>query len=263
MTAAESLSLPLRYYRLYPPERWQGETTEETQVPLSGAAFCLVDVYGLGHHPDDEAPHVYPALSSDTSLPREAVILRERIRPALEAAREVGLPVVYVNNAAPRIEFSEGELGQLLERVTGYRMEDLMAEPQADDLEYHRGESQFVQISKLLAPQAGEYFIRKHAYSGFYETRLDSLLRNLGVRTLIFVGFSLDCCLLGTMLDALNRNYKVILLRDCTLASDTPEEAETSAFTQRMVTWAEMIVGCTTTSADFIRGCDQVIGARR
>jgi hypothetical protein len=40
------------------------------------------------------------------------------------------------------------------------------------------------------------------------------------------------------MLDALNRNYRIVLLRDCTLASDTPEEATTLAFTQRMITWA-------------------------
>jgi nicotinamidase-related amidase len=159
---------------------------------------------------------------------------------------------VYVNNAAPRIEFSRGALGRLLQRVTGYRMEDLLAERTADDLEYHRGDSRFVEISRLIAPEPGDFFIRKHAYSGFFETRLDSLLRNLGIDTIIFVGFSLDVCLMCTMLDALNLNYEVILLRDCTLASDLPDEAETLAFTRRMITWAEMAVARTTTSADFI-----------
>ena len=259
----EAFRLPLRHYRQYPPDGWAGEITEDVDVEVTRSAFCLVDVYGLGLHPDDEVPHEYPALSSEASLHREVPILKEHVLPTLEAARAVGLPVIYVNNSAPRIEFSKGQLGMLLERVTGYRMEDLMSEPDADDLEYHRSASRFVQISKLLEPKPGEYFIRKHAYSGFHETRLDSLLRNLDIRSIVFVGFSLDVCLGATMLDALNRDYEVILLRDCTLACDTPEESETLAFTTRMITWAEMVVARTTTSKAFIDECDALVKARR
>jgi ureidoacrylate peracid hydrolase len=259
----ETLRLPLRHFRQYPPENWAGETTELVQVDVASSAFCLVDVYGLGLHPDDAPPHEYPALSSEASLGREVPMLKERIFPALQAARAIGLPVIYVNNSAPRIEFSKGQLGILLQRVTGYRMEDLMSERDADDREYHRSDSRFVEISKLLAPEPGEYFIRKHAYSGFHETRLDSLLRNLNIRSIVFVGFSLDVCLGSTMVDALNRNYEVILLRDCTLASDTPEESEKLAFTTRMITWAEMVVGRTTTSEDFIDECRSLLEARR
>jgi len=116
-----------------------------------------------------------------------------------------------------------------------------------------------VEISKLLAPQVGDYFVRKHAYSGFFETRLDSLLRNLRVETIVFVGFSLDVCLMCTMLDALNLNYEVVLLRDCTLASDLPDEAASLAFTRRMVTWAEMVVGRTTTSVEFIAAAEPLL----
>jgi len=251
--------LPLRHYRLYPPEAWLGEEVQRTEIDVGTTAFCLVDVYGLGHDPDDADAHEYPALSSASSIGAEGTVVRTAIKPALDVARQLGLPIVYVNNAAPRIEFSRGALGRLLWRVTGYPMEELLAERGADDLEYHRGDGRFVEISKLIAPQAGDYFVRKHAYSGFFETRLDSLLRNLRVETIIFVGFSLDVCLMCTMLDALNLNYEVVLLRDCTLASDLPAEAPTLAFTQRMVTWAEMVVGRTATSADFIAAAQPLL----
>jgi nicotinamidase-related amidase len=263
MRAAVSaeIVLPLRHYRLYPPELWLGEQVEPTGVDLRTTAFCLVDVYGLGHDPDDAEAHEYPALSSMSSVNAESEVVRKAIKPALDVARNLGLPIVYVNNAAPRIEFSRGALGSLLRRVTGYPMEELLAEREADDLEYHRGDGRFVEISRLIAPQTGDYFVRKHAYSGFFETRLDSLLRNLSIKTLIFVGFSLDVCLMCTMLDALNLNYDVILLRDCTLASDLPEEAPTFAFTRRMVTWAEMVVARTATSVDFIAAARPLLQA--
>jgi ureidoacrylate peracid hydrolase len=143
-------------------------------------------------------------------------------------------------------------------RVTGHAIDELFAERSADDQEYHRGNSTFVEISKLIAPQPGEHFIRKHVHSGFYETRLDSLLRNLGTETIVFVGFALDACLLATMLDAMYRNYDIVLLRDCTLACDLPSEAESLSFTNRMVTWVEMMVGWTATSQQFVTACQKV-----
>jgi nicotinamidase-related amidase len=260
--ATGRLSLPTRHFRMYPPEEFHGKTDAVFDIDASHVAFCLVDVYGLGHHPDDEPAHEYPALSSAGSVPVEAGIIREAIHPSLLAARRAGLPIVYVNNSAPRIALRESAFGELLDRVMGMPMDEILAERVADGLEYTRGDGRFVEISKLLAPEPGEYFIRKHAYSGFFGTRLDALLRNLDVKTLVMVGFSLDCCLLATMIDALQLDYEVVLLRDCTLATDLEDELDGLRFTNRMITWAEMIVGRTATSAAFIEACDQLAVGR-
>ncbi len=255
------LHLPVRYFRMYPADSFLGETTECWALDPARTAFCLVDVYGLGHHPDDEPAHPYPVLSSAGSVPIEGEIIREAIHPALEAARRASFPVVYVNNSAPRIALADSSFGQLLNRVMGVPMESLLSERDADNLEYTRSHSRYVEISKLLAPVPGEYFIRKHAYSGFFGTRLDALLRNLDIKTIVFVGFSLDCCLLATMVDALAYNYDVILLRDCTLATDLADEIQSLAFTNRMITWAEMIVGGSSSSQEFIAACDELLTA--
>ena len=74
---------------------------------------------------------------------------------------------------------------------------------------------------------------------------------------IVFVGFALDACLLATTLDALYRGYEVVVLRDCTLACDKPDEASTLSFTKRMVTWIEMMVGRTATSQAFIQAVGQ------
>ncbi len=57
--------------------------------------------------------------------------------------------------------------------------------------------------------------MNKLFYSGFHLTFLDTLLRNLGVKMLISVGFATNACLHTTLTDAMYRNYRVVLLRDC------------------------------------------------
>ena len=60
------------------------------------------------------------------------------------------------------------------------------------------------------------------------------------------------------MIDALNLNYEVIFLRDCTLSSveSLPGEMQgTYGFTERMMIWSEIYVGRSSTSEDFVRAC--------
>jgi len=56
-----------------------------------------------------------------------------------------------------------------------------------------------------------------------------------------------------TIIDALWRNYKVVLLRDCTLANDFPEEQAELLGTQRMVKMLESLYCVSVTSQEFIQ----------
>jgi nicotinamidase-related amidase len=76
----------------------------------------------------------------------------------------------------------------------------------------------------------------------FVGTRLDLLLRYLDIKNLFTVGYSTDACLMTTVIDALWHDYKVILLCDCTLANDFPEEQAELLGTQRVV---KMLESCT------------------
>ena len=51
--------------------------------------------------------------------------------------------------------------------------------------------------------------------SGFWDTELDSILRNLGVSTLLFAGVNVDQCVLCTLQDANFLGYDCILVSDC------------------------------------------------
>lgn len=67
-----------------------------------------------------------------------------------------------------------------------------------------------------LRPVAGDIVVPKHRYSGFYETSLDDRLRESGVQTLIFTGATTSVCVESTLRDAFYRDYRCLLLEDCT-----------------------------------------------
>ena len=57
--------------------------------------------------------------------------------------------------------------------------------------------------------------VHKHRFGAFYETRLESLLRMLGVRTLFITGVTLNACVETTVREAYLRDYDVVAVTDC------------------------------------------------
>jgi ureidoacrylate peracid hydrolase len=58
--------------------------------------------------------------------------------------------------------------------------------------------------------------------SGFWDTPLDSILRNLDITTLLFAGVNLDQCVMCTLQDANFLGYDCILIEDCA-ATTSPD----------------------------------------
>jgi biuret amidohydrolase len=78
-----------------------------------------------------------------------------------------------------------------------------------------------------LGPEPTDYLVpRYHGVSLFHDTELDSILRSLGIRTVVLVGVSLNIALLGTTIEAVNRGYQVVLPTDA--VTGTPIEYATS-----------------------------------
>jgi len=73
-----------------------------------------------------------------------------------------------------------------------------------------------------LAPQPSDIRVDKYRMSGFWDTPLDSMLKNLGRTTLLFAGVNADQCVLCTLQDANFLGYDCILLEDCT-ATTSPD----------------------------------------
>lgn len=65
-----------------------------------------------------------------------------------------------------------------------------------------------------LQPAASDFVIPKRTYSAFYDTGLDSLLRQFEVDTVILTGQHTNMCVRHTAADAFFRGYRVVVPRD-------------------------------------------------
>jgi nicotinamidase-related amidase len=62
-----------------------------------------------------------------------------------------------------------------------------------------------------LAPKAGDHLVTKLSYSSFFESKLEQVLDELGVETLVMTGCATEVQLLTTATDALQRGFEVEL----------------------------------------------------
>ncbi len=78
------------------------------------------------------------------------------------------------------------------------------------------------QIVDELNPGDADIHITKHRFSGFWDTETDSVLRNLGITTLLIGGVNMDQCVMTTLEDASFLGYDTILIADGT-ATTSPQ----------------------------------------
>jgi ureidoacrylate peracid hydrolase len=204
-----------------------------------------VDVYGLGYDEDGQAGNVADAYKKAVEENREIVI--DHIKPAKVAAKRVSLPIVYLTNYLAPSTTENNEWRNMSLRTMN--IDVLQAWSQPNDVLRH---------SKVIAPEEDDYLIKKQHYSGFYETHLESLLKELGARNLVTVGFDSRICLGTTVIDALYRNYRVIVLRDSVRTTEYVETREQGLANWMAIRFIESSVGYTSTSAAFIRACEKV-----
>ena len=237
-----ALDLPIRYYRFHPGNAPLGHTAGRLAVRSEETALLLIDVYHAAEKPD--ARHLVNS-QWDTAWWR---VVNDHLVPLIACARELRLPVVYATNSSPRIDLGHSAFGRRLRESLGFDPEVDFREAEVDPREYAAGEPVQLVIPPQIAPRPDDYYVRKHTYSGFFETRLDGLLRNLGVRTLLCAGFVADVCVQCTLADAVFRGYQTVLVRDGTLAADLPDEIDHLARTERTLVWIESFLGPTTTT---------------
>src|SRR5712692_1388680 len=71
------------------------------------------------------------------------------------------------------------------------------------------------EIVSELKPRPADTVIWKNRFSGFYQTELDSVLKRLNAKVLVFTGCTTSVCVESTIRDATFRDYSPVLLADC------------------------------------------------
>ncbi|MGJ3247402.1 MAG: cysteine hydrolase family protein [Elainellaceae cyanobacterium] len=99
-----------------------------------------------------------------------------------------------------------------------------------------------------LAPIDGEIMIPKPGKGAFYNTALESILKERGITHLLMTGVTTEVCVQTTMREANDRGYECLMVEDCT-ESYFPEFKQS---TLEMVRAQGGIVGWTAPSAHII-----------
>jgi ureidoacrylate peracid hydrolase len=148
------------------------------------------------------------------------------IARVLDAARDAGLFVVYTRQEH-NPDLSDAGSEDAPHRIKHTRLNIGMAvtAPDGSESRILVRDTWNTAIVAELAPQPGDVVVSKHRYSAFFGTALDSILRARGIDTLIFTGATTSICVESTVRDATFRDYRCIVLRDCTtelIAADAP-----------------------------------------
>jgi nicotinamidase-related amidase len=177
------------------------------------------------------------------------------IAPALKAARAAGMHVIYIHN-----DFSLcDEPGSIKREIHGTRWGGADAKTRPAPA---RGPLK-PNYSPSIQPLPNEPDFPKREWSGFHETHADYHLRCYDIVNLIAVGFSQRSCLYFTCAGAVEHNYRVVMLRDCTHSSEYPDTVDASLeeggwVRKIMLRNFEHVVGYTSTSPEFVAACAAV-----
>ena len=225
-----------------------GYKYEDLELNFCETVFMVVDVFGKGYDEEDPIPENTGFCTKELFLIAKEII-NKRIKPALDIAREKNLKIIYIENRLdPYVLDENGEFGKHYKRYWGVSIK-----------EYFSGGGGLIQYSKLVAPRESEFIMKKRFYGGFTNTELDYLLRNLGIKNLICVGFMADICLFFTLYEAFRNNYKIVLLRDSTLAFEPDDNCiKNLTKTKHSVEFIEKFIGHTITSEEFIESCNNL-----
>jgi ureidoacrylate peracid hydrolase len=138
-------------------------------------------------------------------------------RRVIVAARDAGVPIVYLK-MAHRADMSDtgGPDSPHGRRHARLSVGEAMMAPDGRASRILIDDTWNTEILPELAPKPGDIVVRKHRYSGFFETDLDARLLDLHARSLIVTGCTTSVCVESTLRDAMFRDYDCLLLEDCT-----------------------------------------------
>jgi ureidoacrylate peracid hydrolase len=97
-----------------------------------------------------------------------------------------------------------------------------------------------------LKPEPQDLVVHKPRYSGFYSTNLDMLLRERGIRHLVFTGIATNVCVESTLRDAFFLEYFPLLVTDSAMQSGPSAQQEATIFN------VQQFFGWVTTTDEYV-----------
>jgi nicotinamidase-related amidase len=257
-----------RYYRERPITN-PGYESELVELDLKKTALISMHCWDIGC---EGGPAIDPNYSVGLCFPMTLAegerIMKEKIAPALEAARRIGLMVAHITNYSIAMKDARAQV-------------DMDPLPQTDTNPLIPGSStknpvitgwaQYIHerthgsyldnppysemnTAQVVAPLPGELYV-------FQTGQFDRALRRLGIENLIYTGFAADMCILragGGAEPMLELGYRVFLMRDATIGVEYPDTFDQRLMTLWGVRYFETHCGNSFLFTDFMDALEKV-----
>ncbi len=172
-------------------------------IIVAKTAMLFFDTYNRALHPKD--PDAQVRIDASGVIPKMA-----RIN---QACREAGIPVFYAqaDHRPDNLEFNS--------HIVDRRPANVL-EPSSDGGPYRTVSPQVfsgspeVEIIPEIAPQPGDYVIKKHRWSAFFQTWLELALRSRGIDTIMLAGGGIGAGINATAYAARDLGFNLIFLSD-------------------------------------------------
>lgn len=188
--------------------------TKTLRLDLAKAAILVIDMQNDFCHPDGWLAHI----GVDVSPARTPIGPLQGVLPVLRSAQ---VPILWVNwgNRPDLLNIGAGLRHVYNGTGEGVGLGDPLPKNGAPVL---IKDSWAAAVVDELEQHPDDIRVDKYRMSGFWDTPLDSILKNLGRTTLFFTGVNADQCVMATLQDANFLGYDCILLSDCT-ATTSPD----------------------------------------
>jgi nicotinamidase-related amidase len=188
--------------------------TKKLHLDLAKAAILVIDMQNDFCHPEGWLAYI----GVDVTPARTPI---EPLQTLLPELRRANVPVIWLNwgNRPDLLNISPAALHVYNPTGDGVGLADPLPSRGAPVLTVG---SWAAAVVDELEQTPEDIRVDKYRMSGFWDTPLDSILRNLGKTTLFFGGVNADQCVMATLQDANFLGYDCILLKDCT-ATTSPD----------------------------------------
>lgn len=257
------ICLRTRFYRTIPLSQ-MGYQYEYVSLDERRTALVVMHCWNIGcedGQPIDD--RYWVGMGARETTAEAERIMREVIRPLMDAARAAGVTVCHVESADIAARHPEALLdsdpaqenpGADEPVVPGWR-EKIAARSHGESYATsppYCGKDR----ARVVAALPGEPFV--------YQTgQMHRALRRLGIENLIYTGFAADMCILrapGGIEPMATFGYRIFLVRDATLGVEFPDTIEERIATRWAVRYFETHYGNTLLAADLQRALEQLAG---
>ncbi|WP_282943433.1 isochorismatase family cysteine hydrolase [Paenibacillus sp. RC67] len=168
-------------------------------LELKNTAVIVVDV-------QNDYCHVEGAIAKTGIDVSSVKKMMPNLHSLLQSAREHTIPVIFLKTNHEKATDSEVWLSRFKDGINPI---------------CHTGSwgAEFFEV----APLPDEIVVKKHRYSGFIHTRLESVLQTLKIETLVMTGVSTNLCVESTARDGFMLDYRIVLMRDACAAFSQEE----------------------------------------